>query len=554
MKDVVTNTWKWLRDEKRSIWFEYALLSLAILIPLLLPGYILTLDLVFTPTFTWPTELTNTYPLDALLWVLHLILPGDVIEKIILFLILLLSGVGMHRLLQSIKVKEGISPDVWRIAVYFGGIFYMINPFTYSRFMAGQWMVLLGYALLPFFLQAFIRLLAIPSRKNAVIAALLAFAVITVSLHHLGMIVLLGIMVIVIASILKYWRNGDHVKKFFGWLLGSAVFVAVLSSFWIIPTLLGQNSTGQAVTNFDGSHFRAFETGGGNVIGALGQVVRLQGFWVESRGLFALPQSLVPFWGLIFLILWVVMGIGLVKAWRRNRMLVSIAVGSILLGIILAATPVIELLSRVIPFLSGYREPQKFVNLMVIGYSILGVFGISYIIEWASKRFSDTGGQVAIIIGLFLPLAITPTMLWGFSGQLQPKTYPVGWYEMNQELKTIAKDKRTVFLPWHQYDTFDFAGRIIANPAEKFFETPVIVSDDPEFKNISPTVPDETKNKISEALKNTKTLPETLRSLGISYILLSKEKDEVDYGYLNTASGIKTIKENNDLKLYEIEK
>jgi hypothetical protein len=191
---------------------------------------------------------------------------------------------------------------------------------------------------------------------------------------------------------------------------------------------------------------------------------------------------------------------------------------------------------------------------MVIGYSILGVFGISYIIEWASKRFSDTGGQVAIIVGLFLPLAITPTMLWGFSGQLQPKSYPVGWYEMNQELKTIAKDKRTVFLPWHQYDTFDFAGRIIANPAEKFFETPVIASDDPEFKNISPTVPDETKNKISEALKNTKTLPETLRSLGISYILLSKENDEVDYGYLNTASGLKTIKENNDLKLYEIEK
>jgi hypothetical protein len=554
MKDVVTNTWKWLRNEKRSIWFEYALLALAILIPLLLPGYILTLDLVFTPTFTWPTELTNTYPLDALLWLLHLILPGDVIEKIILFFILLLSGAGMHRLLQSIKVKEGISPDVWRIALYFGGIFYMINPFTYSRFMAGQWMVLLGYALLPFFLQAFIRLLALPTWKHALSVTLLAFAIVTVSVHHLGMLVLLGILVIIIASILKYWRNAEHAKRFIGWLLGSIMCLLVLSSFWIIPTLFGQNTTGQAVAHFDDSHFKAFETAGGNVIGSLGQVVRLQGFWVESRGLFALPQSLVPFWGLIFLILWVVMGIGLVKAWRRNRMLVSIAVGSILLGIILAATPIIELLSKVIPFLSGYREPQKFVNLMVIGYSILGVFGISYIIEWASKRFSDAGGQAAIIIGLFLPLAITPTMLWGFSGQLQPKSYPVGWSEMNQDLKAIAGDKRTVFLPWHQYDTFDFAGRIIANPAEKFFETPVIVSDDPEFKNISSTVPDEEKNKISEALKNTKTLPEVLRSLDISYILLSKENDEVDYAYLDTLSGIKAVKENNDLKLYEIEK
>src|SRR5690606_7555434 len=102
-------------------------LSLAILLPLLLPGYILTLDLVFTPHLPWPHELTNTYLLEAILWLTNQILPGDVIEKIVLFLILLLSGVGMHRLVVSVKVR-GIPPESWRWGLYFAGIFYMVNP------------------------------------------------------------------------------------------------------------------------------------------------------------------------------------------------------------------------------------------------------------------------------------------------------------------------------------------------------------------------------------------------------------------------------------------
>ena len=554
MIDNITTIWQWVRDEKRSMWFEYALLSLAILAPLLLPGYILTLDLVFTPTFSWPTELTNTYPLEALMWLLHLILPGDVIEKIILFFILLLSGVGMHRLLQSIKVKEGIAPEVWKIAIYFGGIFYMINPFTYSRFMAGQWMVLLGYALLPFFVQAFIRLLALPSARQAIKTAILGFLIVSVSLHHFGMLVVADVLIVIIASILRYWRNGEHIRKFFLWLLASIGIFVVLSSFWIVPTLLGQNSTAQSVAHFSESDFKAFETTGGNVVGQIAQVVRLQGFWVESRGLYTPPQALVPFWGLIFALLWFLIIVGIIKAWRRNRMLVGIGISFIVVGIILAATPLVELIAKVIPFAAGYREPQKFVNMIAIGYAILGSFGTAYMIQWGAKKFSDLGGQAVTIICLFLPLAITPTMLWGFSGQLSPRSYPASWYEMNQELKNRTAGAKTLFLPWHQYAKFNFTGRIIASPAEKFFETPVIVSNDPEFKDVPPTVSDDQKSEIGAALKHPETLAATLRGQNIRYVLLAKETDADTYSYLNSDKSFRLIKDNDMLRLYEVEK
>jgi len=67
MSEKLTATWHWLRDEKRIIWFEYSALALAVLLPLLLPGFILTLDMVFTPHIGFPTDVSNTYPLQLLL-------------------------------------------------------------------------------------------------------------------------------------------------------------------------------------------------------------------------------------------------------------------------------------------------------------------------------------------------------------------------------------------------------------------------------------------------------------------------------------------------------
>ena len=88
MKETFMTLWQWLRDERRTIWFEYGVLSLAVLLPLLMPGFILTLDMVFTPNMAFPSDVTNTYPLQVAIWLLHLVLPMDIIQKILLFIIL----------------------------------------------------------------------------------------------------------------------------------------------------------------------------------------------------------------------------------------------------------------------------------------------------------------------------------------------------------------------------------------------------------------------------------------------------------------------------------
>ncbi len=551
MKDKFIASWQWLRDEKRVVWFEYIELALAVLLPLLLPGFILTLDMVFTPNIAFPSDLTNTYPLELLLWVVHFVLPADIIQKIVLFVILLFSGVGMHTLLRSLNMKEKVAPDLWRLALYFGGIFYMINPFTYSRFMAGQWLFLLGYAMVPFFVRAMLRFFAAPSPKTTWRVAAWAFAIITASIHHLAVLLIVAVLIPLLATVFKYWRE-TQVKRYMLWSLSIIGALVLLCSYWLIPAALGQGDIGSVVTSRGHADFSAFATNGNGALGAVGEVVRLQGFWADARQLYALPQDMVPAWGVLFLIVWIIVAVGASKAWRASRMLVAFAIACIILGIILAGTPLIMWLSQYIPLVSGYREPDKFANLIALGYAMLGTLGVAFTAQWATDKFRELGGQAVIVICLLLPLAITPAMLWGFGGQLSPRQYPSGWYEIDKKLSELPGQKRVLFLPWHQYMAFGFSDRIIATPAEKFFSPPVVASDDPEFGGVAPTIPNKEKADIKLALAHPDMLLRTLKRLHITYILLSKDDDADSYKYLDAQAGTKKIAENDTLKLYEV--
>jgi hypothetical protein len=99
---------------------------------------------------------------------------------------------------------------------------------------------------------------------------------------------------------------------------------------------------------------------------------------------------------------------------------------------------------------------------------------------------------------------------------------------------------------------FGFAGRIIANPGEKFFDQPVIVSDDPELAGISPTYPNPAKRELARALKDGEQLPDTLAAHDIRFVLLAKEFDYQDYGYLGELPGAAVVHDSETLTLYEL--
>lgn len=535
-----------------SVWFQYTLLALAVMTPLLLPGFVLTLDLSFTPHLAWPTSLSNTYLFDAFLHVLNLAIPAQVIEKAILLAILVLSGVGAHKLVAHFA--SGLDKKYLFWGAYFAGIFYMINPFVYSRFMAGQHLVLLGYALTPFFVSALINLLKNPNWKNAAYVAVWASLVVGASLHFAGILLVLAIFVAVPFA----FKRQKNIKKVAAYCLVAAGIAVVINAYWLLPTALGQTDISQATARFDTADYQAFATNGQGALGPLGNVVRLQGFWADARDMYLLPQQQVPAWGVIMLAVWALVIVGAAKLWRENRA-VAVGIGlAALTAIVLAITPFVAWAAQYVPFIAGYREPQKFVAVLAIIYSVLGAIGSAVLLKRLAKNQSRNVLTAALCGLLILPIICTPTMLWGFSGQLSARDYPADWYETDQKLSQDTSATKVLFLPWHQYINFAFADRIIANPAPKFFAKPTVAGDNPEYMNIQPTVPNAFNRRVEQEIlmsaDHTTTLGERLSELGFSHVILAKDYDYQNYGYLDNQTDLRLISDTASLKLYAVVK
>ena len=62
----------------------YVFLALAVMLPLLLPGFILTLDMSFTPELRMPEHMSSSYLFHTALHYLNFVLPADVIQKLLL--------------------------------------------------------------------------------------------------------------------------------------------------------------------------------------------------------------------------------------------------------------------------------------------------------------------------------------------------------------------------------------------------------------------------------------------------------------------------------------
>ena len=182
----------------------YSVLGIVILWDLLLPGYILTLDMVFTPKIPFPREFYGFdgdplkilhLPFNCFLWCLNKILPSWLIQKILLFLVFFLSGLGAYSICRA--------ESIW--GRLFAGFFYVLNPFVYVRFMVGHLNVLMGYCIFPFLLASFIKLVEDSHVESAVKFVLLSTLILVLDEHF----VFIGGLTLLV---LLFWKIIDLRK------------------------------------------------------------------------------------------------------------------------------------------------------------------------------------------------------------------------------------------------------------------------------------------------------------------------------------------------------
>jgi hypothetical protein len=525
----------------------YGLLTLIIMLPLLLPGYILTLDAVFAPHLAAPAGVENNYVWQMLLHILNFVIPSQVIEKAIFAGIILASAIGMHQLVAWLR--RTMRPDKtmqWEWAVFAAGVLYAVNPFTYDRFMAGQYGVLLGYALLPFAVRLLLAFAARPGQRQMVHVALIMVVIGIVSVPTLGEVALAGACILGGAA----WQNRKRPQTLRLYVLRGLAALGlflVLSSYWLVPLAAGKGTIAESVQQFNAAHTAAFATTGDNLATKLFSVLRLQGFWAEPHYLYVLPQDRLPGWGTVRLLVWALVVTGAVVLWQRSRRLGATFAALGMVSALFAAGLFAAQLTHL-----GYREPQKFTGLVALAFAVFAAFGTARLFAVAAGRSAGLHAA-AVSLAFLAVLSFTPTMYWGFGGQLHSGQYPTGWFAANQYLNRQQGTFNTVFVPWHQYMSFTFAGRIIASPARQFFGQPVIVSNDPELGQIVPP-PDAAATRIGSILKPGHQPPDLAVRLArhnVRYVLLAKDYDYRKYDYLARTPNLHLVEDTPSISIYE---
>ena len=548
---------------KLRLYILFSIIALFVLGPLMLPGYVLTLDMVFGPHFIanyTDGQVFATLPVFSVIGWVSAIVPNWIIQKVILFVILALSGIGGASLLK------GKSENAQIIA----GIAYMLNPFVYTRFLAGHWLFLFGYALLPFWIVSLRRFFVKnytgnnsgknityenhKTDKNAIAGTkifwkslieitLLTNIIILISFHTIWLMLIIGAVTLLVRRKTLSWKL---VKKLFLII----VVTILIQSFWLIPllwnTVLASLSASTQLSFFA-------------VRGLLLEKLTGYGFWGQYEGfgnqfvwLSDTPILFVS--GLI-----VIAGLfGAMRAFKQKDQLSAIIIisGILSFGLMLISTTSFGVwLYDNVPGLMMMRDSHKFSAL----WMMLIAVGLAYFweicVDFASEKFHSKNAELVLFTGLIMLLAIQSyTMFNGFNGQLKSISYPDSWYQVaeiidNPTVQNGTSDNANaptmLILPWHQYMSLSFNNDLLTlNPVFRFFTTPLIYSTSPKYDGINIILPSAEEQKYSKITED--YVIEKNELSNIDYVMLLKEVDYDQYEI-----DLPIALETDDLILYE---
>ncbi len=545
----------------------YSTLSVIILWNLLLPGYILTLDMVFAPTIPFPHASDPVslvgLPFHLGLWTLNRILPGWLIQKMLLFTVFLTAGLSAYSLCQAERVLGRL----------FAGFIYILNPFVYVRFMVGHYRLLLGYSIFPFLIKSLIEFADEPQFKRCIKLALLSTLILILDVHF-AYIAGLTLLSLLVFKILSFRRSPQGLASFVRWSgVTTAIFI-VTDLYWIIPSITF-NTGDSLISSFTYQDLLAFTSHAwGTGVNIFFTLASLYGFWRVPEGYHYVSEALLG-WQLIYILILFITIYGFISlqsdySQRRwvSRGITTAGITSLLLATGISSTytaPIFQALFQYLPFFSGMREPQKFLATLALVYSFLGGHGVSELYTAFEELRGKTARRQAverisflifIIAGLVSPFIYSYTQLFGFNGYLRNLEYPEEWYEAKLVLDNDDSDYRVLILPWHLYMYQSWIGRITANPAPVFFGKSCLAGENMEWMGIETQSRKPEQLYMQSLLRNRDKIGnfgELLTPLNIKYVILLKEVDYQNYDFLYEQKDLKDIFENGKIVLFENE-
>lgn len=524
--------------------------------------YILTLDLIFPMKHFF----TNCfYGFIDPVWGEHVFVSSimkllDIpqawaIQKLFLFLIIFLSGISMHSLISTKS----------QIPKYYAGILYTINPFVYVRFLAGHWLILLSYSIVPFAVKYFLDFLNNQNNKNLIKSLLITTLTGAFSTQLLSILFLVYLFL----AMLKVYKIKDEsilLKKFLFSLCMLAVLFIMMNFYWLLPLFTAKATLLHQISQAD-IHAFATRTSSFNVVFT---IASMYGFW---RYGYIHPKDFIPYWHLLFFFILFLAIHGFINNYKNKSIdlpvktfaivaVIAVIFGS---GINGPFSSLFDFLFNNIFFFKGLRDSHKFTALLVLSYSYLGALGVADFVEIARghvtaqdryTKYKKLAAWVIIIAALVTPMIYSFTMFNGFCGQLKPTDYPEDWYKTNGFLINDSQDFNVLFLPWHAYMDFKWipnSQKRILNPASYYFDKTIISGENIEIGSIYSQSTNPAQTYVESLLNdrnNITNFGEKMVLLNVKYILLTKEVDYKEYFFLFNQTDIELIKETENFYIF----
>jgi len=545
-----------------KIIFLFIAIAGVVLWQALLPGYVLSLDMIFTPemgVMPNPDGFLNFLPVGYLLSWLCLVFPAWLVQKAVLLLLFFIIGYFAYKFLPVGDDKN---------IRLFSALVYLSNPFVYGRFLAGHWTHLMAYGFLPLFIYHLLALRDKHDLKSCLKFFGILFLISLFSIHFFIMACLVFFAwALYIIIDYFYQKRFVELRILVKNLFLTGVIFLIVSSYWLVPIFFRSTPIEE---RFGVEHWQAFSAGSYKNVGTLLNTASLNGFWGERNPwakYFLWPQDYTIFW----IAFAVIVVLALIGVWDglKNQKMRPVAMFFVVLGVlslVLTTGAGETIFKRLnlwlydnISFWSGFRDSQKFSGFLALSYAVFAGLGLERVINFIANKkptLKNTFLSFIFIIPFFFGF-----LIWGgFHGQLKPVWYPDSWGEAREIIKKDVSDSRVLILPWHGYLSLNFNNNLVtANPARRFFGDKAVVSQSVELEDVYNQIKNQEYLDLDKVISGSTILsPDEAINFFIGqkiryivYFQDLKEVDNLSYEFLSSKK-LQSILTDKDLVMYEI--
>ena len=462
-----------------------------------------------------------------------------IFSNLVFLSIFAIGSVGLYLLYREYGIKSK--------AAYLLSVAIMsFSPFVYERIMMGQFFVMASLFFLPISLYLAKRFADSPSFARA---WPLALSLCLLNIQLQGFVINTCIVgLFLLASHLTLERR-VHQKNLTPYIQLAAVFLA-FNLLWIVPYLaLPQNPIFSSVDQSQLSFFSPQLSAGFNTVV---KSALMFGAWREYGTITAfdtLPTLFVYGFATLIFCLSIY---GLLKQ-PKNPLFLTLAAGWVI-GMVFATgtshpwtSGIFEFFYSHVPMFSGFRDSNKFVELVAAAYAMLAPIGLylafdgkTFIQKWTHRGHLVATAAFLILIAAAVAYDYPALGLWG---QLHPISYPPEYLQVQS---MIPDGQKALLVPTGIYYSYNWSlaagldGRV-ANPSGKF---PWLVVDEASPADFGATLTGGVYDCI-----NAHNVPCLVRN-GVDYALLDSCTPDSDTAW--ATSGSKLVSQNGCLSLFQL--